>query len=374
MGTLNRFSRLFGGTLERSRRIAVSALANDARLDARGLPALRNESQRALDMKLAHSELKWLHDPARITARRAPHCRLILRRKKDGSFRPVLTPTRCLEAVQTWILRNVPARVPRSNHAPRFAPGRPIATRAAAHIGKRIVLHADLKDFFRRFAFRSVTQLFRSFGYPGDGTRTLALLCTVPIWEVLPTWAGRIRYRTAELRHVLRAGFVSGMHPTLPQDAPTIPAISNLLRHPLDARLACLAAAFEAPNTRRDDDLAFSGKADFRCDLRRFMPLLQAILRVHRLPLAPRTPRFARTGSRRLVVGLVVNRNVNVPAESYRKLRAILYNRDRIGSDAQNPDRVTDVPRRLQARLAFVASFHPERGEQRKESFAHNAW
>jgi RNA-directed DNA polymerase len=381
MGFLDWLGRLFGGMPARPRHpnrpprpTPAQAPANEARLRELGLPPIRDGAQLAADMRLSTSDLLWLSDPGRIAAKRAPHYRLLLRRKKDGSFRPLLAPKRRLKAAQTWILRNLLDRVPPSREAHGFASGRSIATHAAAHVGRDVVLHADLKDFFHRFTLRDVTRLFRSFGYSGDVAWTLGLLTTAPIRAMLPSLAARARQPLPDLRRAIASSFLPGLPPMLPQGSPTSPAISNLLCRRLDARLAGLASAFEADYTRYADDLAFSGRAEFRRDLPRFIPLLKGILRDHRLPLAPAKLRVARKGSRQLVTGLVVNRKVNVPASAYRELRAILHNCLKTGPAPQNRGRVPDFRQHLQGRISFLASIHPKRGERLRQAFAHIDW
>ncbi|MFS8071557.1 MAG: RNA-directed DNA polymerase, partial [Byssovorax sp.] len=66
-----------------------------------------------------------------------------------------------LKAAQRWILEHVVERLPVHGKAHGFLAGRSIATNAAAHVGSKIILKVDLKDFFPTITFRRAKGIFR---------------------------------------------------------------------------------------------------------------------------------------------------------------------------------------------------------------------
>ncbi len=93
-------------------------------------------------------------------------------------------------------------------------------------MGKAVVLKMDLRNFFPTTTAARVERYFRIAGWSKEASALLTRLCT---------------YEGA-----------------LPQGAPTSPRLSNLVNHPMDARLAALAAASGAVYTRYADDMTFS--------------------------------------------------------------------------------------------------------------------
>src|SRR5947209_19928454 len=111
-------------------------------------------------------------------------------------------------------------RMPAHDCVHGFRRGRSILSYAAPHVGRRIVLRFDLRDFFPSIPSSRVHALFRTIGYPVVVARLLTGLCTNAVPEdVWGPGAGDWRQR----RHY--------RYPHLPQGAPTSPALANLGAH-----------------------------------------------------------------------------------------------------------------------------------------------
>lgn len=346
---------------------------DEARLTASRLPLLRSTAELAAALGQSERELRWLADPHRLVARKAPHYRLLVRKKQRG-LRIVLAPRPKLLGAQRWILRNMLTQLAPHPAAHGFTYGRGILTNAAPHVGRDVVVRLDVENFFHQFTYRDVVGLFRALGYGLDVSRTLALLTTAAQREMVPGLAFSAGMDPRAVWAVTRQSRRGGRHPMLPQGAPTSPALANLLCMRLDWRMAGLAKRFGSSYTRYADDLCFSGGPQFRRDLRRFVPLVKKILVDERLALAKGKLRFARKGAQQRVAGIVVNEKPNTPARDYRTLRAILHNCSKHGPASQNR---ADHPRfreHLLGRVAYHAQVNPARGAKLRAVFERIGW
>jgi hypothetical protein len=242
--------------------------------------------------------------------------------------------------------------------------GRSAVSYAQPHVGRRIVLRLDLRDFFPSVRAARVRALFRTAGYPPDVARTLAGLCT----NVVPAdvWQDGDPAKAA-----LRA-FCETAH--LPQGAPTSPALANLCAYRLDCRLSRLASRARAVYTRYADDLAFSGDDELARSARRFQVAVCRIALEEGFEVNTRKTRFMRRAGRQHLAGVVVNDRLNCPRESYDRLKAILTNCLRHGPADQNRDGVADFRAHLAGRIAHLARLNPARGQRLRELFERIDW
>lgn len=181
-----------------------------------------------------------------------------------------------------------------------------ILTNGRVHITRRFVFNVDLKDFFGTINFGRVRGFFlkdKNFSLNPDVATAIAQI----------------------------ACFGN----KLPQGSPCSPIISNLIAHPLDIRLAKLAARHGATYSRYADDLTFSSnKQVFPVEIATPAshnewlpgPELECIVNENGFEFNPDKTRLQYRDSRQEVTGLTVNRKVNVPA-SYRYTVRAMVNR-----------------------------------------------
>jgi RNA-directed DNA polymerase len=122
---------------------------------------------------------------------------------------------------------------------------------------------------------------------------------------------------------------------TLPQGAPTSPAVSNLVCRRLDARLQGLAEANKGVYTRYADDLTFSFKSSEGIKLGRFRWWVDQVCQQEGFTVNQEKFRVIRNSQRQVVTGIVVNEAVRVPRELRRELRAIVHNCEKNGIEAE---------------------------------------
>lgn len=335
-----------------SRRLADREAHVD-RLDRLRLPVLAEPSDVAEALKVSIPRLRWLafHNDA---ATRIHYVRFTVP-KKSGGVRELSAPHRSLATAQQWILNNILARVPVHDAAHGFVGGRSTVTNAAAHMGKRVVLNADLKDFFPTITFPRVRGVFENLGYSPAAATVLALLCTEAPRRPMD-YAGQ-RYEVA-------------IGPrALPQGACTSPALSNLVARRLDSRLSGIAAKLGWTYTRYADDLTFSADGEAGDKVGYLLARIRHIAQDEGFAVNESKTRVQRPNTAQTVTGLVVNRRVSVPRSTVRRLRAILHRARWEGLAAQNRQGHPHFEAWLRGMIAYVCMVHPEQGQKLKAEY-----
>ncbi|MEO7327752.1 MAG: reverse transcriptase family protein [Minicystis sp.] len=278
------------------------------------LPKIDKPAELAEALGLTIPELRWMAFHRDVAT--SLHYTRFTIPKRDGTPRAIWAPLPRLKAAQRWILRNVVEKLPVHGKSHGFLPARSIATNAAAHVGSKVVLKVDLKDFFPTITFRRAKGIFRQAGYRDPIATLMALICTEAPREIIEQDG--------------KTYFVALGPRCLPQGAPTSPAITNTLCLRLDRRLSALAAKMGWRYTRYADDLTFSLPEDHK-GKPRLGALLGSIGRVANdegFRVHPEKTHIARSGDRQKVTGLVVNGNgaPRVPRELKRQIRAAIHN------------------------------------------------
>jgi len=200
------------------------------------LPPLDKPEKLAEALGLSIPELRFL--AFHRDAAESVHYRRFTIPKRDGSERAIWAPMPKLKAAQRWILEHVVERLPVHGKAHGFLAGRSIATNAAAHVGSKIILKVDLKDFFPTITFRRAKGIFRRAGYRDQIATLMALLCTEAPREIVER-DGKTYYVALGPR-------------SLPQGAPTSPALkSSLLNKTAQRPLILIPRRSSRRTTRR---------------------------------------------------------------------------------------------------------------------------
>jgi len=269
--------------------------------------------------------------------------------KRDGRRREICAPGYTLRRAQQRILHGILDHVPPNDAAHAFVKGRSVATNAAVHVGRALVVKFDLVDFFPSIHYARVGGLFASLGYDLGRSRFSRLGTDR---SVAPTLARLCCY--AEDRRDVGSAYA-------PQGAPTSPAISNLVCRNLDRRLNGLARSVGARYTRYADDLSFSFDAEPDKGLGRFRWWVDEIVQSESFRLNSKKFRVLRRSQRQTVTGLVVNDLVRIPRRERRRFRAILHNCEKHGVASQARGR-QDFPGYLRGFASWVNAVDPAEG------------
>jgi len=212
--------------------------------------------------------------------------------KKSGGMRILHEPKPDLKALQKRVLRWMQARGlggGKRSHA--YELGRSIATHAKLHVGKRVVMRVDLKDFFGSTTDSMLRRALVMVGLEMEQAQEIVEICS--------------------------------LDGVLPQGAPTSPILANIAVKQMDLRLAKLAESRKAIYSRYADDLTFSSSDSH---LNSLIPAIDAIVADCGYRLNRKKTLIMRSGRRQSVTGLVVNRGLNAPRNLRRNLRAQLHN------------------------------------------------
>ena len=258
------------------------------------------------------------------------HYRSVRIPKRGGGFRELSVPDRLLKAIQRKIHEKLLCLEPISPYATAYRPCGSTRIHASVHTGKAMLLKLDIDHFFDYAYYPLVKQkAFPSERYSEQNRVLLALLCTC-----------------------------GG---TLPQGAPTSPAISNIILYDFDLTLGTWCAQRGIAYTRYCDDLTFSG--DF--DPGEVIAVVRAELKKLGFFLNDRKTAILRPGRRQLVTGLVVNESVHVPRDLIRSLRQELYYCQKFGIRSHLERTCIQTPpeeyaMQLLGRIGYVLSVEPE--------------
>ena len=337
------------------------------------LPAIETSGDLAKWLGLDPGELRWFADLKGLGYKagepRLRHYHYRVMAKRFGSVRLIEAPKPRLKDLQLQILRWILEKVPPHPAVHGFVKGRSIQTFVAPHVGQRVVLRMDLRDFFPTLGGVRIQNLFRTLGYPEAVADLLGGICTnaTPrdVWDQI---AGEVDVvGLGELRRLYARAH-------LPQGAPTSPALANLSFYRTDCRLSALARAAGAEYSRYADDLAFSGGEVFERSVERFGVHVAAVILEEGFRVNHRKTRVMRQGVRQHLAGLVTNAHANVMRHDFDRLKAALTNCVRFGAASQNREGRPQFRAHLEGRVAWVERINPQKGRRLRVIWEQIRW
>jgi hypothetical protein len=264
--------------------------------------------------------------------------------KASGGERLIMAPKSRLKALQRRLVELLASKLPVSEYAHAYREGRSVRTMAEPHVGRRVLLQMDLKDFFPTITYGRVRGLLVALGYGYAVAATLAALMT------------EAQRQPVEVDGVLYHVPVGPRHAV--QGAPTSPGISNSLLLRLDRRLAGLARVFGFTYSRYADDLTFS--SDDTDGVYGLRLRASKIIAAEGFTVNRQKTRVARSGRCQRVTGVVVNQMLGLSRQERRLLRAKIH---RLREQARTGQVDGSQWRRVQGRLAYLAMLNPEQAE-----------
>ena len=256
------------------------------------------------------------------------HYHRVLIPKSDGSKRKLSVPDLILKTVQRSIADNILSQYPVSRYAKAYKPGGSVIKNALPHVGKNKLLKLDIEGFFDNILYSQVKDIVFYEGKYAEPIRTLlTMLCY---------------YRES-----------------LPQGAPTSPAITNIIMYAFDENVGAFCNARNISYTRYCDDMTFSG--DF--DEREIIGFVKDELYKLGLFLKNRKTAVIPNAKRQTVTGIVVNEKINITKDYKKKIRQEMYYIKKFGIDGHlNRMGIADKEqyiRSLKGRVAFVLQAIP---------------
>lgn len=257
------------------------------------------------------------------------HYRTVRIPKEDGTSRVLTVPDPLLKHIQRRIADVLLSQMPVSPYATAYRPGGGALVNAAPHAGQPRILKLDIRHFFDSILYSTVKdRAFPAEKYAEPIRVLLTMLCY---------------YRDS-----------------LPQGAPTSPAISNLVLREFDYAVGTWCRSRGITYTRYCDDMTFSGCFEPKSVL----DFVEPALRKEGFFLHPGKIVTAHRGQQQTVTGLVVNDRPSVPAAYRRTLRQELYYCQKFGVEEHLHRTGNDMEpsaylRSLLGRVNYVLSVHP---------------
>lgn len=328
-----------------------STTSDDVQLKEKQLPLLPNAQDLANELGISMSKLKWL-TYHRGTATLCHYTQFTVP-KKNGGTREISAPKPDLRKAQSWIKTNILDQIPVHELAYGFVTGKNTVDNAKQHLQKAAVVKMDLKDFFPTITFRRVKGLFRSFGYSGQVSTLLALLCTEPPRKQVK-FDGKYYYVAIGERQ-------------LPQGACTSPGITNLICRRLDDLLNQLASVHDFTYTRYADDLTFSCNKHGLGQIGRLIHDTKNIVRFEGFYINEEKTRILRSAGRQKVTGIVVNEKPNISRKELRAFRALLHNVEKNGLQEENRYQHHDFWGYIRGYANYISMVRPDLSQKLAE-------
>lgn len=312
--TADEANRLFSASL-RNKAPGIRDLATDtAQLQRYGLPLWDSEQALADALGLSIKTLRYFS--IHREKERCPHYICYAIPKRRGGERLIMAPKKRLKHIQRQLNERLVSKLPVSACSHGFVKGRSIKTGAQAHVGRRVVVSLDLKDFFPSVTYGRVRGYLIALGYSYSIAATLALLMTEAERQPLAI-DDTIYHVPVTQRYCV-------------QGAPTSPGLCNALLLKLDRRLAGLAKSLDFDYSRYADDLTFSSADGDRVDV--LLSLARKVIREEGFDVKESKTRIMRQGQRQRVTGITVNDTLGLSRRERRKIRAMLHQHAQSGA------------------------------------------
>ena len=260
------------------------------------------------------------------------HYRNVYLPKSDGTKRKLSVPDLILKRVQKSIADHILTQYPISNYAKAYKVGSSVQRNALPHVGKKKILKLDIEGFFDNILYSRVKDVvFREDKFSEPIRILLTMLCY---------------YKES-----------------LPQGAPTSPAITNIIMYDFDEKIGKFCEENNISYTRYCDDMTFSG--DF--DEKAVISVVKDELRKLGLFLKNRKTAVIPSTKRQTVTGIVVNEKIGLTKEYKNKIRQEIYYIKKYGIDG-HLSRIGELDKQhylnsLRGRIAFVLQTIPNNEE-----------
>ena len=260
------------------------------------------------------------------------HYHNVLIPKRDGSKRKLSVPDLILKSVQKSIADNILAQYPVSKYAKAYKVGSNVQRNAQPHVGKKKILKLDIEGFFDHILYSQVKN---------------TVFCEEKFAEPIRVLLTMLCYYKE----------------SLPQGAPTSPAITNIIMYDFDETVGAFCSEKKIAYTRYCDDMTFSG--DF--DEREVIAFVKGELCKLGLFLKNRKTAVIPASKRQTVTGIVVNEKMNITKEYKKKIRQEMHYIQKFGLDEHiKRCKIADKQQyvlSLRGRIAFVLQTTPNDSE-----------
>lgn len=258
-----------------------------------------------------------------------------------GKSRIICPPKSPLKEIQKTLLRGIYGHVRWLGCLHGGIPKKSVISNARCHLNQYLVTTYDISDFFSSTTDKMIRECFISMNFEPDMADTLTRLVS--------------------------------LNGTLPLGASTSTAIANLVFRASDISLLKLCKKHNLTYTRYVDDIAISGKKDFR-DLSQ---AIRGIIEMLGYKINPRKIKYYFNHQQQVVTGLVVNKVLS-PTQSFLKDTKILIHRCRTEGPTIVADEhgftIQQLRQMISGRIAFIRSVNPKKGRDLRGLLVGISW
>ncbi|WP_370203484.1 reverse transcriptase family protein [Alloalcanivorax venustensis] len=344
------------------------------KIDSHRVPVIYSLSHLANYSNTLYSDLHAFVARSNIHQKNYPYKNFPISKRRGGK-RWISIPVPALMAVQLWINQGILDNIPPHPAAYAFVKGKksPLKAHAERHCGSDWILKLDIKNFFSNISERQVFDVFRSLNYPDLISFEMARLCT----RATPGRVGS-RWNAKWKDYNVQSYFCRNLG-SLPQGAPTSPALSNLVFRSIDDQLDKLSKDNNVTYSRYADDLCFSFSQSNREVVYKFKKLVSRVLWENSFTENNKKTRIIPPGARKVVTGLVVNDDMpRIPKELRDTIRLHLYCAEKNGIPDHCKKRgfrsVIGLRNHLSGLIMYACSIEPIKGEQFRQKFNQLPW
>lgn len=248
-----------------------------------------------------------------------------------------------MRVVQYKILTQILDKIEVPEYIHAFEKGRSIPKMAECHVGKEMIVSIDLEDFFTSIKQYQLNSLFQHLGFGEKPARTLSELCTYDSF--------------------------------VPQGALTSPKLSNIMtaltfgpmvKEYCDKQGFTLSIYADDITISIDKETLEQYKGDIAEDI---VQNVSRMVRTYRFRINRRKTKVMRPYQRQYVCGAVVNSKVNLQKSERNKLRAMVYNCNKNGLEAEAAKSGVSAElfySKLMGRLNWFSQLNPTAGDRLK--------
>jgi retron-type reverse transcriptase len=269
--------------------------------------------------------------------------------KSNGKRRLIHSPDRVLKYLQSRISQALLSKLPMQDCVGAYVVGKSCRDVAERHVGHKVRIGMDLKDFFPTHSRGRVRAFFRRQGYTDQVAGLISDLCTAPFGK----------------KHLV------------PQGSPASPTLCNLMaQEGLDKDILHFLHT-EVPSgewvySRYSDDLTLSTPHDAPAIMvNRIISGIRQIIKDNKYSTNTKKTKVQRHYRRQKMLGMVINEKISIPKETYRKYRAILFNCMKTGFEPNairyGFEKVEGFASHLLGKINYFQSIDPIRSKKLKE-------
>ena len=326
-----------------------------AKLESLNLPVLRNVHDISKLIGLNPETIVWLSFEKKVSS--VDHYLRFEIPKRSGGMRLISSPKKQMRQAQLAIREEILKKMAPSKQAMAFRPDTSIVDNAKVHVGAKILVRVDLKDFFPSISFNRVRGFFKSCGYSPGVATVLALLTTDAQRVYVKTETG--------LKTVARG------KRGLPQGACTSPDLANLIAKKLDARLQGLVEyKGDWRYTRYADDLVFS-TLNKDSDSFGIVKAVEKIAKAEGFEVNQKKTSIKRPSGRMSVTGLVINEDgVRLSKSDLKRIRAFLHKCDTLGREEVSREIGKSANAVARGYISYLHMVSPEIAQKYRDKYS----